>query len=594
MTNPLLPRPARTAGRILVWMLLILLVLVAAAVVWLGVRASLAASHLRAAESTARSVAADIDDPATVSERLPAIARETAAARSLTSDPVWAAAEGLPWIGDQLSAVGVVTAALDEVAGTALVPLIDVASDFSLDALRPVDGRFDLTGFTDLQPAAEAGAAEIGRAADAVDGIDLGGVLPPLAESVADISALLHTVHDGADAVARATALMPRMLGQEGPRNYLVVFQNNAEWRSLGGIVGAMAVIHTEDGAISLSAQASATFDFPRYTEPVLDIGPDLATITAGKPGQWFQNATQVPEFSQAAEISSEMWAREMGMRVDGVLSLDPVALSYLLAATGPVALPSGDMLTAENAIPLLLNEVYLRYDGGAEQDAFFEAAAASVFSALSDGSADPRVLMSGLARAGAEHRLLIWNADEAEQAILDGTTLQGGLPVTDAEQTSFGVYLNDGTGSKMDYYMHVGTDVQWCTGTTGAQEAALLVRLRDDAPADAAALPSYITGGGGFGTPAGVTNTVAYLYLPRGSELVSATATGGGPTPGFSTASDRDHTVLTWATDLRPGEEATALIRVRTPVTDSLLVRATPVIPGTSATIDGACAGLA
>ncbi|KAA9133870.1 DUF4012 domain-containing protein [Microbacterium caowuchunii] len=592
MTNPLLPRPARTAGRILVWMLLILLVLVAAAVVWLGVRASLAASHLRAAESTARSVAADIDDPATVSERLPAIARETAAARSLTSDPVWAAAEGLPWIGDQLSAVGVVTAALDEVAGTALVPLIDVASDFSLDALRPVDGRFDLTGLTDLKPAAEAGAAEIGRAAEAVDGIDLGGVLPPLAESVADISALLHTVHDGADAVARATALMPRMLGQEGPRNYLVVFQNNAEWRSLGGIVGAMAVIHTDDGAISLSAQGSSS-DFTKYTDPVLDIGEELAAITAGKPAQWIQNATQVPEFPLAARVSAEMWARETGTQVDGVLSLDPVALSYLLEATGPVALPSGDVLTGENATQLLLNDVYQRYERPADQDAFFELAAAAVFAALSDGSTDPGALVSGLARAGEEHRLLIWNADEAEQAILDGTTLQGGLPVTDAEQTSFGVYLNDGTGSKMDYYMHVGTDVQWCTGTTGAQEAALLVRLRDDAPADAADLPSYITGGGGFGTPAGVTNTVAYLYLPRGSELVSATATGGGPTPGFSTASDRDHPVLTWATDLRPGEEATALIRVRTPVTDSLLVRATPVIPGTSATLEGACAGL-
>lgn len=57
------------------------------------------------------------------------------------------------------------------------------------------------------------------------------------------MSDLLDTTSQATDALARATTLLPAMLGESGARNSLVVFQNNSEWRSLGGVVGAMAVI---------------------------------------------------------------------------------------------------------------------------------------------------------------------------------------------------------------------------------------------------------------------------------------------------------------------------------------------------------------
>jgi hypothetical protein len=589
VTNPLLPPAARTAGRILVWVLLALVIVTAVAAAWLGMRGYLAYSHLRAAESAARQLSADVGDPATAAAGIPAIAADTAAARSLTSDPIWAAAEALPWVGDQLAAVATVAASIDDVAGSALEPLVGLASDFSVDALRPTDGRFDLSGFTDMQSAAAAAAAETAEASADLDALDRTRLLPVLATSIDEVGGLLATVETAADAISRTTRLMPAMLGQDGPRNYLVVFQNNAEWRSLGGIVGAMAMIHTDGGSLALAAQGSSS-DFTRYADPVSDIGPELTELMGAKPAQFIQNATQVPSFPLAAELSREMWARETGTQVDGVLSLDPVALSYLLEATGPITLPTGDVLTTENATQLLLNEVYQRYERPADQDAFFEAAAASVFAALAGGSADPTALIAGLARAGEENRLLIWNADETEQAVLDGTTLQGGLPVTDADETAFGVYVNDGTGSKMDYYMTLATGVAWCTDTEGSPDATLTVTLRDDAPADAAALPDYITGAGGFGVAPGLTETITYLYLPEGSEVLARSATGGGSERGFGTGVDQGRTVLSWATVLRPGEEATASVRVRTPFTESLTARTTPVLPEKTQSVTADC----
>ena len=158
---------------------------------------------------------------------------------------------------------------------------------------------------------------------------------------------------------------------------------------------------------------------------------------------------------------------------------------------------------------------------------------------------------------------------------------------MTDSERTSFGVYLNDATGSKMDYYMKVGTGVQWCTAPGGPAEAVLDVSLKNDAPADAAALPPSITGGGGFGTEAGLTRTTGYLYLPEGASVLSSENSDGS---GFQTGTDQGRTVLIWSSLLAPGQEASASIRVRTPWTPELSAQVTPVLPGTNSELVASC----
>lgn len=287
------------------------------------------------------------------------------------------------------------------------------------------------------------------------------------------------------------------------------------------------------------------------------------------------QNVTQIPDFTRDAPIMQQMWARETGTTVDGVLALDPVALSYLLEATGPIQLPTGDVLTNENAVQLLLNEVYLRYEDPKEQDAFFAMSSAAVFGALSAGNVDPAALIAALGRAGEENRLLLWNAAPEEQAILDGTTLQGVLGSSDPAATDFGVFLNDGTSSKMDYYMEFSADTSWCA----AGEAGLTVTLRNAAPADAASLPWYITGGGKHGIPPGQVETVAYVYLPEGAELMSSSASGTGQSPGFGGGNDAGRQVISWTTRLAPGEELTLQVRVRTPQSAQIVTQMTPTV---------------
>ncbi|GAA1707351.1 DUF4012 domain-containing protein [Microbacterium sediminicola] len=582
-------RRARVIGIVVGSTLGAFLLIGVAGLAWIGVRGAQAAEHVTEAKATAATITDALSDPTAMATITPDLIADTSAARELTSDPIWRAYEALPWLGPQLEATATTIAAVDDVVQDALVPLTDAATGFSLDTLRPSGGAFDVEAIASLKGVAQIATDSLAAAQASVEAIDTSQLIGAIAAPVNEVSDLLATGYTAADALLRTSQLMPAFLGVDGPRDYLVMFQNNAEWRSLGGIIGAMAMIHTDAGTIDLVGQGSSS-DFTRYPEPVLPLSDEILSIYVDKPGLYIQNVTQIPDYTIDGPLAQEMWRLETGTTVDGVLALDPVTLSYLLEATGPITLPTGEQLTAENAVTLLLNEVYERYPEPRDQDAFFAITAATVFDAIADGAADPTKLIDALARAGSERRLFIWSANLDEQAVLDGSTIQGALPVSDARTTRFGAYLNDGTGSKMDYYVTADAAVGWCPFGID-QVATMTVTLTNTAPDDAAtSLPEYITGGGNHGVPPGVARTVAYLYLPPGSELVSSTTSGVGTAPGFGTNTHDGYTVLTWDTDLSPGDSATATVQVRLTQTPHLEIEMTPTIGGSGVVTAAGC----
>lgn len=562
-----LPRPARTAGRIFAWTVAGLLLLAVAIAVWVGVRGALAYQHLQRIQTgAAQSTAALAADPSSAAPTLARLAADASEAHQLTSDPVWALASHTPWIGPQLAAFGTVAAASDELLRESLLPLATAAQNVSIDGLRPVGGRLDTSVLAGLVTPARDAATRAADAAVAVQDIDRTPLIGVVGTAVDRADDLFSTVSTAVDTLSRTSRLLPDMLGRNGPRTYLVLVQNNAEWRSLGGIAGAAVVLRADDGRLSLIGALSSG-DLPRgFTNPVVALPDEVTKIYDTKPARYFQNLTQIPDFTVDAPIAREMYRLKTGTDVDGVLAIDPVVLSYLLQTTGPVALPSGDALSADNAIPLLLNEVYLRYAKPADQDAFFAGAAGAVFQALADGRGSASGLISALTRAGEEHRLLAWSAHADEQAIIDGTVVAGQLPDTDAHTARFGVFLNDGTGSKMSYYIDPDVSLAWASCRPGGQSAprqlTLQLTLTSRAPADAATtLPEYITGGGVYGTAPGAAEVVGNIYLPQGFELVSATATNGA---GFAGGVHEGRRVLTFGIDLTPGASTGVTVTVR------------------------------
>ena len=145
-------------------------------------------------------------------------------------------------------------------------------------------------------------------------------------------------------------------------------------------------------------------------------------------------------------------------------------------------------------------------------------------------------------------------------------------------------MYLNDGTGSKLDYYMRTGTSATWCADGT----AGFRLTLRNDAP-DPAMLPEEVTGGGAYGVPVGRTLSGVYIVLPPGARVESRQATGSGGASGFVGGDDRGRGVLTRSVLLAPGESATLDLRIATPPTVGLEVVSTPRLYATEIPVDGA-----
>ncbi|MGR0220627.1 DUF4012 domain-containing protein [Agromyces sp. ZXT2-6] len=508
-----------------------------------------------------------------------------AEARRLTDDPLWRSFEWVPVAGPNLAAVRIASTSVDELVDGVVRP----ATALSLDALKPVDGAIDLVALTELSDVVDGVATTIDEVAGELDQVDRDQLIDQVADGIVQLDEAVEQIQPMVEPAQAALAVLPNALGADGPRNYLVLFQNNAESRGTGGNPAALLLLNVADGRVSIAQQSSSS-DFSPQETPITELDPETEALYGDKIGRYIQDVTLTPDFTETSELIRAFWAKKYGVEVDGVVSFDPVALGYLLGATGPVTLPSGDKLTADNAAPLLLNEVYFRYEEGDEQDAFFAAAASSVFQVLTSGSADTDALLDALTRAIDEGRLMYAPSDAAEAEFIDGTRITGTLPVDNAEQTTVGVYVNDITEGKLDFYLQLdatgATDA--CTVDAGtAPTFTTTATLTNTLPPDqVAGLAEYIAPGRFF--PKGHIATDLVLYGPIGSTFQSATVDGAAVSVTPLTHLDRPAVKI----NVRNAPGATRTVTaVFTGAADAeygpLEVRHTPMVRPANVTID-------
>lgn len=511
----------------------------------------------------------------------------TSAARSQTTGGMWNAMESIPFVGANLEALRVVSETVDDLAADALVP----ASSISLESLKPVDGHFDVVALGDLGRLLQSTIDAVSVADDRLSALESAALVPQISSGVDTLTTTLNDVRPLLIGLTKPLSILPDALGASGPRNYLMIFQGNSEGRASGGNPAAMTMLTVADGKIDITQQATSSQFINDRPEPIIPLDAETRAIYSDTVGEWIPNITATPHFPTTVELVKAYWAEEFGTDtpIDGVISFDPVGLSYLLGATGPVSLATGEQLTAANAVPLLLNEVYFRYEVPAQQDVFFGAAAVSIFDAVKSGTGDPKALVSALARSIVEGRLKIWSADEDEQALIAGNRVEGTLPVDNKLSTAIGVYFNDTTGSKMDYYVDAAVSASTDQCETGNEAAAFTaeVTLTNSISRDVAAnLPYYITGP--YFEPGHIA-TDFIVYGPVGATIDSWLVNGKE----YSAVREGTHLgrpVVRINYVLPPGESVTISYKM-TGVAESeygpLEVQTTPMVRATPVTID-------
>ncbi|WP_224165150.1 DUF4012 domain-containing protein [Arthrobacter sp. StoSoilA2] len=387
----------------------------------------------------------------------------------------------------------------------------------------------DLKPLRTAAPKVQSAANAVRQSSERLNSIETGSLLPqisaPLMEAREELAGLSEQLESAAD----AANLAPTMLGDDTPRRYLLLMQNSAESRATGGIPGALAVLSLNKGKLQLESQTNAgalgTFVPPIPTDAEQEV------IYSARIGKFMQDVNLTPDFATTARTAHAMWEKKTGERLDGVLSIDPVALSFLLEATGPVQITDpvvqkiGENLPIElnskNVVRTLLSDAYASIKNPDLQDVYFAGAAKEIFSAISDGKSDPKRLIDAVAMGVDERRILLWSATSEEQATIEKYTIAGAVSGSSVSPTEFGVYFNDGTGAKMDYWIKRSVQVVKDCTRDGYREVVVRVTSTNTAPADAGtSLPPYVTGDGIFGVPAGSVQTNVLAYGPAQSDI--------------------------------------------------------------------------
>lgn len=357
------------------------------------------------------------------------LAKLTADAKKQTGGDLWKSIEWVPVAGPNLHAVRTAAAVTDDLVRDALTP----ATSLSLDALKPVDGAIDLAGIESMQTVVDKSSQAVGKASKELESIDRDALIDQVDTAVGRLTGAIDEIEPMLKPASEILGVLPAALGADKPRHYLMIFQNNAEARGTGGNPAALVMIDVDKGKISIGQQA-ASGDFKNARpKPVTDLNPETLALYGDKVGRWISDATMTPDFTESAKIVRAWWAEEFGTAIDAVVSFDPVALSYLLKATGPATVPNDPVevdghevrlldepltLTAENAVPFLLNEVYWKYEP-VVQDAIFAASARAVFDVITAGAASPTALVDSLMRAVDEGRLMYQPATESEAKLV-------------------------------------------------------------------------------------------------------------------------------------------------------------------------------
>ncbi|GEK21476.1 DUF4012 domain-containing protein [Cellulomonas xylanilytica] len=566
--------PRRVTARRVAFGLLAVLVLVLVAAGWLAFRGYQAGTALLSAKDSVEELQADVaaGDTDQLEARVPDLRADLSTARTATADPLWRVAEHLPWAGPSLEAVRVVTVSLDDVVRDALPALQQVDDVLASRQAPGADGRIDLAPLLAAAPDIVSAAEGAHRAQAAVAAIDTGALVPQLVGPVEQLQDGMAQVAGALDAGAQVATLLPPMLGADGPRTYLLVSLNSAELRSAGGIVGAFAVLHAEDGGISLTDQRS-TIDLKGIDAPILPLTDEELALDTDRLGRWVQDAVITPDFPRSAQLLAARWAQDMGQTVDGVIAADPVGARYVLDATGPVTGPGGATITADDLLQVLLRDAYRDIADPAAADAFYAGVAVSIFRAVGAGQGDQQDLVTALARAGSEGRIRLWSAHPDEQATLVGTTIGAAFLSGDVPD-AVGVFLNDGTAGKLGYYLTTSVTVEDLRCSGPDPSATVRLDLSYDPPDDLSPLPVYVTGTAGL--PVGVLSTNITVYAPVGSPLQDLRLDDGYVGGTLATTAGREVEVVT--SRLEPGASET--YRVAVPVRDgAVTVWTTPTL---------------
>jgi hypothetical protein len=262
-------------------------------------------------------------------------------------------------VGQNLAQAGQnLASAVNSFSLSNLFSLINLGQPAESNILASKTSLTDL--MTESQDNLNQALASIELAREELNQVEIKSLPANLQEEASSLDEKLPLVEEVLEQLTDYSAALLSILGQDNPRQYLLVFQNNSEMRATGGFIGTYGLLTLDKGSIKdLFIEGVFNAD-GQLREKIIPPRPiqKISTAWSMHDANWFA------DFPTSAEKIAWFYEKTGGPTVDGVISLTPTVIERLLELTGPIAMPEYEVvLEADNFVGVVQYEVEVDYN---------------------------------------------------------------------------------------------------------------------------------------------------------------------------------------------------------------------------------------
>ncbi|MFP5297373.1 MAG: DUF4012 domain-containing protein [Actinomycetota bacterium] len=381
-----------------------------------------------------------------------------------------------------------------------------------------------------------------------------------------DLDNLPERVHDGIlDGIETATEadktlrdaeaglkILPGVLGADGPRTYMLGFQNSAEQRGTGGALLNFGLMQIADGSPELSEDAGSVYNVDKDRQQIsIPLPPDAWYVANIVDAQRFGNANWSPDWPLSAQITMD-YAQASAPEfpeMDGVIAVDPVLMEKLMPGVGPFTVANRS-ITSKRIVDFMLYRAYASWPIAGQRRVVLKQVVDKFYEGLF-APAKPTDLLGGFGGALTQKHVQIWMADPLEQRFIERMDWDGAITPPDELEDDDYIYVVEQNvgGSKLDYF---DTNVNTMEVTFEGNDALVSTEMR---VRNGVFLPQPRYSMGDSQTPNAcaaarcpVHRPMLNLYVRDDAELISAEVSGDDVT-----RIDAPPSVATWSGDMPP-----------------------------------------
>lgn len=328
-----------------------------------------------------------------------------------------------------------------------------------------------------------------------------------------------------AERAGQGLKLAADLYGPSGATRWFLAFQNPAELRGTGGLIGEYGILESSPTGPRLVKVDHYNGLNERTNEGVALPGQLAARYERFAIGRDWSAVNIPPDMPTVGAIIAELYERTTGDRIDGVIAADPLAVAEILRVTGPIQ-AGGVWLDADSVAEETLVRAYVRYEGDVPaRRRFLREVATASFEAFRRGlESEPVALIRNLSVAARGRHVQAYVADPAGQRAVVHLGLSGTAAAPSSGDYLMPVGVNTGA-NKLDAFMRRSVHWRVRLSPDGAAQATAAFTLANDSPAYG--LPRYIIGPFDGRFRPGQNEQFATLYVASGYGFTRATLDG-------------------------------------------------------------------